>query len=213
MHHFLFLCVVFLISSCKYNTDKKQEIKQIESTYDDCCRMTIPPNKTSFVDSLSKHLYISYCKGGRLADFSMDLKYSMLSKIERIVTTITFHTHEFSESGREKVFRVSDTIVDNLILRRLLDSIEVHNPLDLSCIQGYNDRHSTKGIVDVYFKHEDSSNCFFITDTMNSLNDPDYLFFMNIFNDSSFFPISLNDIQKHRDQIFDSLVEDYERKK
>jgi hypothetical protein len=76
----------------------------------------------------------------------------------------------------------------------------------MSCVRGFDEEHTVKGKIDVYFKDKDSSNCFFISDTNNTLTDPHYLFFVNIFNDRDFFPILLKEIQQRRDRILDSLV-------
>ena len=203
----IFLNFTLLLSgySCSAKKVPHQSMQKQEKKYK-CCNIIMPPSKDNFLDSLSNYLCVSYSTGGEFGDYDMEIEYAKSNISEHIITSIKFYTKVFLPGGRQKIFRVTDTIKDYLIISHLLDSLKIYNPLSMSCVRGFDEEHTVKGKIDVYFKDKDSSNCFLIYDTNNTLTDPHYLFFVNIFNDRDFFPILLKEIQQRRDRILDSLV-------
>lgn len=200
------IIVILFLNMCA-NNKERSDFKTMGQYYD-CCNILIRPEKLPFFEKIDKYLFVNYYKGGEFGDYSMTLDFQKIENKYKIITSVKFHTNEFNKKGEENVLYVNDTIHDYLVIGNLIDSLKIHNPLQLSCIKGFDDKHTTNGKIDVYYKEKDSSNCFFVTDTNNTLTDTDYKFFFNIFDNPELFKITLGDLKKKRDFLFDSLTVD-----
>jgi len=197
--------LLLVIFSCK--KEKNHVVNNsisLKNDYNCCDSIIIFGNN---VDSTTKkEICIFYRKGGdQLQDIMMDITYLIQEKTDVILITYWMYIDSFV-NYKQIYWKEEDTIRSNSKIKKFYNNLYGQDLLKLPCgINYYYNLESCFSNIVVYIRTKEKAECYRCCEK-EVKNHPEFQYFLDIFDDTTYFKIKLSDIKKRKKAIVDSLA-------